>query len=180
MGIDTLSIAKDLRAAALPQDQAEAIAAAIGRAMSEGAATKAELDHLGERIDARFKQEAARIDARFDQAAARIDARFDQEAARIDARFDQEAAQIDARFDQEAARIDARFAAVDARFDRIDARLDETDAKVDARFAQVATDLRLVEERLTGRIETAKNQLLTWLVGAIFTATGVVIAVLKL
>ncbi len=28
MGIDTLSIAKDLRAAALPQDQAEAIAAA--------------------------------------------------------------------------------------------------------------------------------------------------------
>lgn len=158
MGIDTLSIAKDLRAAALPQDQAEAIAAAIGRAMSEGAATKADLDRLGERIDARFEQEAARIDARFDQEAARIDARFDREAARVD----------------------ARFAQVDARFDQIEARLEEADVKVDARFMQVATDLRLVEERMTARIESAKNQLLTWLVGAIFAATGVLIAVLKL
>ena len=147
MGIDTLSIAKDLRAAALPQDQAEAIAAAIGGAMSEGAATKADLDRLGERIDARFEQEAARVDG---------------------------------QFDREAARVDARFAQVDARFDHIEARLDEADVKVDARFAQFATDLRLVEERMTARIESAKTQLLTWLVGAIFTATGVLIAVLKL
>ncbi|MBW6532816.1 CCDC90 family protein [Sphingomonas sp. RRHST34] len=147
MGIDTLSIAKDLRAAALPQDQAEAIAAAIGRATSEGAATKSDLDRLGERIDARFEQEAARIDARFDRKAARVDARFVQ---------------------------------VDARFDQIEARLEEADVKVDARFAQFATDLRLVEERMSARIEAAKTQLLTWLVGAIFTATGVLIAVLKL
>lgn len=165
MGIDTLSIAKDLRAAALPQGQAEAIAAAIGRAMSEGAATKGDLDRLGERIDARFEQEAARIEARFEQEAARIEARFDREAARVDARF---------------AQVDARFAQVDARFDQIEARFDEADVKVDARFAQVATDLRLVEERMTARIESAKTQLLIWLVGAIFTATGVLIAVLKL
>jgi outer membrane murein-binding lipoprotein Lpp len=122
MGIDTLSIAKDLRAVALPQDQAEAIAAAIGRAMAEGAATRADLDHLGTRLDARIDQLESRVDARFD----------------------------------------------------------EMDARVDARFSQAASDLRLVEERMTARLEAAKNQLLTWLVGAIFTATGVLIAVLKL
>jgi len=88
MGIDTLSIAKDLRAAALPQDQAEAIAAVIGRAMSEGAATKGDLDRLGERVDARF------VDARF----AQVDARFDQ----IEARLEEADVKVDARFAQVA------------------------------------------------------------------------------
>lgn len=43
MTIDTLSIAKDLKAAELPAEQAEAIAAAIGRSISEGSATKADV-----------------------------------------------------------------------------------------------------------------------------------------
>lgn len=44
MNIDTLSIAKDLRAAELPSEQAEAIAAAIGRSVTEGSATKDDLN----------------------------------------------------------------------------------------------------------------------------------------
>ena len=44
MNIDTLSIAKDLRAVELPSEQAEAIAAAIGRSVNEGSATKADLE----------------------------------------------------------------------------------------------------------------------------------------
>ncbi|MGK6322687.1 hypothetical protein ACMGDM_06335 [Sphingomonas sp. DT-51] len=135
MGIDTLSIAKDLRAAALPQDQAEAIAAAIGRAMAEGTATKGDLDHLGARLDARI--------------------------------------------DRLGSTIDARFSEMEARFARMDARFDEAETKP-AGFASSASDLRLLEERMTARLEAAKTQLLTWLVGAIFTATGVLIAVLKL
>ncbi len=46
MNIDTLSIAKDLRAAELPAEQAEAIATAIGRSVNEGSATKADLNIL--------------------------------------------------------------------------------------------------------------------------------------
>lgn len=136
MGIDTLSIAKDLRAAALPQDQAEAIAAAIGRAMAEGTATKGDLDHLGARLDARI--------------------------------------------DRLGSTIDARLSEMEARFTRMDARFDEAEAKTDAGFASSASDLRLLEERMTARLEAANTQLLTWPVGAIFTATGVLIAVLKL
>jgi len=44
MNIDTLAIAKELRAAELPAAQAEAIAAAIGHSVSETAATKLDLD----------------------------------------------------------------------------------------------------------------------------------------
>lgn len=52
MNIDTLSIAKDLRAADLPTEQAEAIAAAIGRSVSEGVATKADIDVIAQKIEA--------------------------------------------------------------------------------------------------------------------------------
>ena len=44
MNIDTLSIARELRAADLPEGQAEAIAAAIGKAVFEATATKADLE----------------------------------------------------------------------------------------------------------------------------------------
>ena len=43
MAVDTLSLARELRAASVAPEQAEAIAAAIGRAVLEGAATKADL-----------------------------------------------------------------------------------------------------------------------------------------
>ena len=44
MMVDTLTIARELRAADLPAEQAEAIAAAIGRSVTETAATKADLE----------------------------------------------------------------------------------------------------------------------------------------
>ncbi|WP_419809901.1 hypothetical protein [Sphingomonas sp.] len=82
MNIDTLSIARDLKATELPAAQAEAIAAAIGRSVSEGVATK--------------------------------------------------------------------------------------------------LDVQLLEERLTGRLEGVKSQILIWLMGAIFASAGAIIAVIKL
>jgi hypothetical protein len=51
MAIDTLSIAQELREAELPSGQAEAIASAIGRTLTEGAATKADLKEVESRID---------------------------------------------------------------------------------------------------------------------------------
>lgn len=46
MMVDTLTIARELKAAELPAGQAEAIAAAIGRAVSETAATKADVENV--------------------------------------------------------------------------------------------------------------------------------------
>ncbi len=54
MNIDTLSIARDLKAAALPPEQAEAIAAAIGRSVTEGVATKSDLELCEQRLAAKI------------------------------------------------------------------------------------------------------------------------------
>ena len=52
MNIDTLSIARDLKATRLPAEQAEAIAAAIGHSVTEGTATKTDLRLLEEQMTA--------------------------------------------------------------------------------------------------------------------------------
>ena len=55
MNIDTLSIARDLKATELPAAQAEAIAAAIGRSVTEGVASKLDLQLMEERLSARIE-----------------------------------------------------------------------------------------------------------------------------
>ncbi|AIT06691.1 hypothetical protein MC45_10250 [Sphingomonas taxi] len=54
MNVDTLSIARDLKATELPAAQAEAIAAAIGRAVTDGVATKSDIQLMEERLSARL------------------------------------------------------------------------------------------------------------------------------
>ena len=51
VAVDTLSIARGLRDAKVPTGQAEAIAAAIGRSLTESAASKADLREIDSRID---------------------------------------------------------------------------------------------------------------------------------
>lgn len=62
MNVDTLAIARDLRATELLVAQAEAIAAAIGRAVIEGVATKSDIDVIGQKIDALDAQLTAKIE----------------------------------------------------------------------------------------------------------------------
>ena len=54
MSVDTLSIARELKASKLPVAQAEAIAAAIGYSLHENVATKADLRDLEHRIDSKI------------------------------------------------------------------------------------------------------------------------------
>lgn len=66
MHIDTLSIARDLKAADLPPAQAEAIATAIGQALREGVATKGDIEALAgqqERYRSEAKAESATLRA---------------------------------------------------------------------------------------------------------------------
>lgn len=63
MNIDTLSIARDLRATELPAAQAEAIAAAIGRSMPEGVATKTDIDTVLHKMDALEERLSAKLES---------------------------------------------------------------------------------------------------------------------
>jgi hypothetical protein len=55
MSVDTLSIARELKATKLPAAQAEAIAAAIGYTVHENVATKPDLRELEVRIDSKLE-----------------------------------------------------------------------------------------------------------------------------
>ena len=80
MNIDTLAIARDLRATELPAAQAEAIATAIGRSLSEGVATKSDIEIIVQKIDAL----GARIEASERTLGARIDMVDAQLTAKIE------------------------------------------------------------------------------------------------
>jgi hypothetical protein len=55
MTVDTLSLARELRAAEFAPAQAEAIASAIGRSIGETAATKADLRELKLELEAKLE-----------------------------------------------------------------------------------------------------------------------------
>ncbi len=75
--IDTLSIARDLKATELPAEQAEAIAAAIGRSVTDGAASKADFQLLRgdfQVLRADFQVLRADLQASEERLTARIEA----------------------------------------------------------------------------------------------------------
>ena len=63
MNIDTLSIARDLKATELPAAQAEAIAAAIGQSVVEATAPKADLGIMIQRLEAMEQRLTAKIES---------------------------------------------------------------------------------------------------------------------
>lgn len=79
MSVDTLSLAKELRAADLAPTQADAIAAAIGRAVVGTSATKADLIQVEERLAARLdrqggdlRTEIAKLETKVEAAVSRL------------------------------------------------------------------------------------------------------------
>ncbi|WP_174278668.1 hypothetical protein [Sphingomonas bacterium] len=71
MNIDTLSIARDLKATELPVEQAEAIAAAIGRSVTEGAASKLDLEAV--RLSLKSEIDLSRQETRTEVEKLRAD-----------------------------------------------------------------------------------------------------------
>ena len=62
---DTHRAVKDLAAAGFPEAQAEALVEIVGGAMGENVATKADLDALEQRMNARLAAQEQRLTLRF-------------------------------------------------------------------------------------------------------------------
>ncbi|MBV8972964.1 MAG: DUF1640 domain-containing protein [Sphingomonadaceae bacterium] len=95
MSVDTLSLAKELRAADFAGPQAEAIAAAIGRAVAETAATKADLQELraATKADLQELKAATKADLQELRAATKADtvqlgAELRTEIAKLDTKIE--------------------------------------------------------------------------------------------
>lgn len=71
MMVDTLAIARELKAADPPAGQAEAIAVAIGKPIAEASATKADVDTI--RVTLKADLELAKQELRTDIAGVRTD-----------------------------------------------------------------------------------------------------------
>ena len=124
--IDTLKFANRLKQAGVETGQAEAMSLALNDELTEGLATKTDLDDAVSKLGSRIDD----LDAKFEVRFAEVEARFTGQ----DGKFES----IDARFEA----IDARFESIDARFESIDARFDAMDTKFEAlatRFSAVDT-----------------------------------------
>ena len=107
MNIDTLSIARDLRATELPPEQAEAIAAAaIGRAVSESSATKADLDLVKASLEAKMDQGRAEAKADIEQVRGSLDSKIEQVRGSLEARIEQVRGSLETKIEQAKTEIE--------------------------------------------------------------------------
>gem|GEM_PF-826680 len=112
---DTLQYVRRLKAADVPEKQAEAQAEALREALVDQFSAQAE-------ASARAIEES---DAKQEHGLATLETKIDEGFARVDARF---------------AAIDERFAAIDERFAKNDVRF----ATIDANLAEVRGDIKLL------------------------------------
>ena len=178
--IDTLRLANRLKDAGIKADQAEAMSRAFNDELTEGVATKQDLNNAVTALTG----EIAKVDARLDA----IDGKFEVKFQAVDARFDAVDAKMDARFDAMDAKMDARFGEVDAKFGEVDAKFDAMDAKFDAmdsRFDAIDSKFNAMDSKfnamdskfnaLTGQFGTQSRYV--FLVLALVVALGLYNAV---
>ena len=113
---DTLAAARSLEAAGFAQEQAEAITNAVRDAVTESAATKADLTEVKTELKAEF----AEVRAEFKAEIAEVRAELKAEIAEVRAEFKAEIAEVKA----EIGRLDAKITDVKADIARLSARID--------------------------------------------------------
>ena len=85
--VDTLEYVKELRAAGVPEQQAEAQAKALSKAISEGVVTKEHFDLTLERMDHRINTLEEKFDHRIDQLEEKVNHRIEQLEYRLTIRM---------------------------------------------------------------------------------------------
>ena len=122
--IDTLKLADSLKESGFPDRQAEGLARALGSALTEHVATKADLDAAIRLV----RSDIAALDTKISALDNKGDAR--------DTRMDG----IDARIDA----IDTKIGALDTKIGALDTKIDAIDKKFEAKFNSLRTQIRFV------------------------------------
>jgi len=134
---DTLRYAKELKAADVPERQAEAHAEAFAQAIQRhNQALEAELERQRQTLEMGFRHEISELETRSDSVLVRVEAKVDK--------------------------LDARVDRLDAKADTLESRLDRLEIKVDSEFRLVRKDIELLDQR-----SHARFKLLYWMVGGL-------------
>ena len=141
---------KVLEEAGFNQEQARAVAEAVG----ESVATKADLLELELHLSEKFDTKLDALDKKFDAKIDALDKKFD---AKIDA--------LDNKFE---AKFDALDKKIDTKFGTLDKKIDTIDAKFDAKF-----------DALNNRLLVGALSIVAALVASIAGATFTLVQLLK-
>ena len=125
--IDTLRFANRLKDAGVAPRQAEAMSSAFNDEISEGVATKRDLDNAVTELKGEMGERFARVDARLDSMDSKFEAKF---------------LAVDARFEAMDAKFDARFEAMDAKFEAMDVKFEAMDDKFESLAGRFGTQGR--------------------------------------
>ena len=164
--IDTLRYANRLKAAGVESGQAEAMSRAINDELTEGVATKADLDDAVVEL----KGEITKVDAKLDAVDAKWGGKFDAMDVKWGGKFDAMDVKWEGKFDAMDVKWEGKFDAMDAKwegkFDAMDAKWDGRFDAVDGRFESM--DVKF--EALNDRFSTHSRY--TFLVLALIAALG--------
>ncbi len=121
--IDTLRFATRLKKSGFPPEQAEAVSLAINDELTDGVATKAQVDGAVTTLRGEIDGAVTTLRGEIGEAVTTLRS----EIGRIESTMLGKFSQIDGKF----AEIDGKFQAVDARFDAMDTKFDALSGKVD-------------------------------------------------
>lgn len=145
--LDTHQAIKELQDAGVEPPQAEAMVGVVSRMMTDGLATKKDVQALEAKVDAGF----AAVDAKLSTKVAALDTKVENGLTALNTK-------IDTKVDALDAKIDASVAALNTK---IDTKVDALDTKIDNNVAMLAA-----------KIETQTHKTIIWLGGALVGATG--------
>ena len=112
--IDTLRYANSLKEAGVDPRQAEAMSRAINNELTEGVATKRDLDDAV--VD--LKGEISRLDSRFDALEAGLDVKFEALDSKFEAKFEA----LDSKFEAKFEALDSKIESLEVRSPRLEVR----------------------------------------------------------
>ena len=122
--LDTLRCAQTLKTAGFTPEQAEATARVLGDALSD-VATKADVNRLEAKIDAKFDAMDQKFGAKFEAMNAKFEA-MDQKFEAMDQKFE--------AMDQKFEAMDQKFEAMDKKFEAMDKKFEAMNEKFETKF----------------------------------------------
>ena len=123
--LDTLRTAQTLKTAGFTPEQAEATAQVLGDALSD-VATKADVNRLEAKIDAKFDAMDQKFGAKFEAMNAKFEA-MDQKFEAMDQKFETKFEAMNEKFE---TKFEAMQSTTQEKFDRVDKGLNDLDRNV--------------------------------------------------
>ena len=162
---DKLVYLDRLKSAGVSEEIARAHADGLDQALRESVATKADLESLEIRHDAKFDAVEQRFNAKIDGVEAKVNAKIDSVEQKLGARIDAVEQKLGARIDTVEQKLGVKIDAVEQK---LGARIDAIEQKLEAKTARVETKI--------AESQTASTR---WTVGTAIALAGLVWAIVK-